>query len=112
MIPSNTLLYIYEIRGDPGDQLSDPPASFIGLWNEEGFSYLFFTRPEDEYVNNRVCTRGLALGSRHEVQYRGLANRAPSAPASRWLDYALSLPTTHRRLQGSVTGYHQVVFGE
>lgn len=70
MIPSNTLLYIYEIRGDPGDQLSDPPASFIGLWNEEGFSYLFFTKPEDEYVNNRVCTRGLALGSRHEVQYR------------------------------------------
>ena len=69
MIPPSTLLYIYEIRGDPGDYLSDPPASFIGLWNEEGFSYLFFTKPEDEYVNDRVCARGLALGSRHEMQY-------------------------------------------
>jgi ribosomal protein L11 methyltransferase len=69
MIPPSTLLYIYEIRGDPGDYLSDPPASFIGLWNEEGFSYLFFTKPEDEYVNRQVCARGLTLGSRHEMQY-------------------------------------------
>ena len=69
MIPPNTLLYIYEIRGDPGDHISNPPASFIGLWNEEGFSYLFFTKPEDEYVNDHVCARGLPLGSRHEMQY-------------------------------------------
>jgi ribosomal protein L11 methyltransferase len=69
MIPPDTLLYIYEIRGDPGDRISNPPASFIGLWNEEGFSYLFFTKPEDEYVNDQICGSGLLLGSRHEMQY-------------------------------------------
>ncbi|MGB6065845.1 MAG: 50S ribosomal protein L11 methyltransferase [Desulfomonilaceae bacterium] len=69
MISPDTLLYIYEIQGDPGDNLTDPPPSFVGLWNEEGFSYLFFTKPEDQYVNDAICSSGLDLGARHEVRY-------------------------------------------
>jgi ribosomal protein L11 methyltransferase len=69
MISPDALLYIYEIRGDPGDNLADPPSSFVGLWNEEGFSYLFFTKPEDQYVDDAIRTCELGLGSRHEVRY-------------------------------------------
>ena len=59
MIPPNTLLYVYDFRGDPGDHISNPPASFIGLWNEERFCY-FFAKPEHEQVKDEVSA-SLAL---------------------------------------------------
>ena len=69
MINSDTLLYIYEIPGAHEGHFSDTPGSFIGLWNEDEFAYLFFTRAEDEYVNAVLHNDGLTLGGRHEVMY-------------------------------------------
>lgn len=69
MISPETLLYVYELRGDLNHDLPFPPASFIGLWNEEEFSYLFFTAPEDEYVNGLVKSGCVLFGSRHEMKY-------------------------------------------
>ena len=69
MISSDTLLYIYEIPGAQEGHFSEAPDSFIGLWNEDEFAYLFFTGPEDEYINAGLRTNGLTLGGRHEVLY-------------------------------------------
>ncbi len=69
MIPPGTLLHIYEIRGDLDRDLPAPPVSFVGLWNEEEFSYLFFTLPEDTYVDELVRDLDVVLSSRHEMKY-------------------------------------------
>ncbi len=69
MISRDTVLYIYEVRGVIVTAPSRPPSSFIGLWNEEDFSYLFFTSPEDAHVN-RVCQQSSAvLTDRYEMTY-------------------------------------------
>jgi ribosomal protein L11 methyltransferase len=70
MIPPDTVLHIYEIRGDQRVELRDPPLSFIGLWNEEEISYLFFTQPEHDYVNSRICAREGAFASVHSIPYK------------------------------------------
>jgi ribosomal protein L11 methyltransferase len=69
MIPPDALLSIYEIRGDIGTNIPPPPSSFIGLWNEEDVSYLFFTAPEHDYVERLVERLGFVLSSRHEIRY-------------------------------------------
>ncbi|MFO7753313.1 MAG: 50S ribosomal protein L11 methyltransferase [Desulfobacteraceae bacterium] len=56
MLQSDDLLYIYYLRGmidsnDPRPQASD---SFHGIWAEDGCSFLFFTRSEDELVRSMV----------------------------------------------------------
>lgn len=69
MIPPDTMLHIYEIRGVMDDiSVPDPPCSFIGIWNEEDFFYLFFTESVDDYVSARVCD-GLCSWSKHEMKY-------------------------------------------
>jgi ribosomal protein L11 methyltransferase len=71
MIPPDTMLHIYEIRGAKDDiSAPDPPSSFIGIWNEEGFFYFFFTAPEDEYVSTLVCGNSPSCHwSSHEMKY-------------------------------------------
>lgn len=69
MISPDTPLYIYEVRGDEEIEAPDPPVSFVGLWNEEEFSYLFFTRSEDEYVKREICTGTRVLSSRNCMAY-------------------------------------------
>jgi ribosomal protein L11 methyltransferase len=69
MIPRDTILHVYEVQGEAGDALSRAPSSFIGLWNEEEFSYLFFTRPEDDYVNTLTAAGILELRSLHTITY-------------------------------------------
>jgi len=78
MIDPDTLLSIYEVRGEVADLVFDPPTSFVGLWNEEEFSYLFFTRCEEEFVNGLVRDAGLALGARHEMRYEDWQTGLPS----------------------------------
>jgi ribosomal protein L11 methyltransferase len=78
MIPPDTMLYIYEIRGLVGTNFQDTPSSFVGNWNEEEFSYLFFTNPEDDYINTRVCLSGVILSSRHEMTYKDWQTGLPS----------------------------------
>lgn len=69
MLHRDSPLFIYEVKGELPDQWDNAPGSFIGLWNEEGFSYLFFSRAEDDYVNDLVLAGGIALGSQHEMKY-------------------------------------------
>ena len=78
MIPPDTLLHIYEIRGDVRINLPSPPPSFIGLWNEEEFSYLFFNRSEDDFVNRIVDRQGLGPASRHVMKYDDWQSGIPS----------------------------------
>jgi ribosomal protein L11 methyltransferase len=78
MIPPDTMLSIYEIRGDMGTDLPEAPSSFVGLWNEEDFSYLFFTAPENEYVERLVSSRGLVLGSHNEMRYQDWQTGVPA----------------------------------
>lgn len=77
MILPDSLLHIYEVRGDLTDGVPSPPPSFVGLWNEDEFSYLFFTRPEDEYVMSAVCSAQTVLSSRHEILYKDWQTDVP-----------------------------------
>ncbi len=70
MISSDTRLYIYEIQGDLEDCIAAPPASFIGLWNEGDFSYLFFTSAQDKYVDEQICSVSDLQYNVHEISYR------------------------------------------
>jgi ribosomal protein L11 methyltransferase len=82
MLAPDTNLYIYEI---PGEAVPDPatsPPSFVGLWNEEGFSYLFFTAPEDAYVADLAKSHDISSVSRHEMQYRDWQTGLPSVGLS------------------------------
>ena len=69
MITPDDLLYIYEIRGDPGDRLPPCPPSFVGLWNEEEFVYLFFLREEETYVQSVIREAGGSVSSLHVMRY-------------------------------------------
>jgi ribosomal protein L11 methyltransferase len=69
MISPDTLLYIYEIRGEMKDDLLAAPPSYVGRWNEEEFSYLFFTAPEDDHVNLLMSAGDGLLSARHEMRY-------------------------------------------
>jgi ribosomal protein L11 methyltransferase len=69
MIPRDTILHVYEVQGEPCDTLPKAPSSFIGLWNEEEFSYLFFSRSEDDYVNTLIAAGILELRSLHTIAY-------------------------------------------
>jgi len=78
MISPDALLYIYEIRGEMSDDLTAAPPSYVGRWNEEEFSYLFFTAPEDDYVNLLISTIGGVLSSRHEMRYSDWQTGVPA----------------------------------
>lgn len=69
MISPEDLLFIYEIYGCPRIDRAASPASLIGVWNEDEFSYLFFKNLEDDYVKTIAETEGFVLGSRHEMKY-------------------------------------------
>ena len=78
MISPETTLYIYEIQGDPESCFVAPPPSFIGIWNEDDFCYVFFTDSQDEYVERILGPDTSRLSSRHEVQYRDWQDGLPA----------------------------------
>jgi ribosomal protein L11 methyltransferase len=47
-------LYIYYLEGLPKAGSVDFNADFIGNWQEDGFSFLFFSSPADEKVNELI----------------------------------------------------------
>ncbi len=111
MIPPETLLYIYEIRGDWQDNLPAPPSSFIGLWNEEEFAYLFFSRPEDRFVNGWAGQAGLEVGPRHEMKYEDWQTGLPSQGIRLGGTWFVS-PGHSAPPQGAVVLDPSVVFGD
>lgn len=78
MISPDTLLYIYEIPGAVEGHFPEAPESFIGLWNEDDFAYLFFTSAEDEFIRAGIENNGLEPGGRHEVTYGDWQQLMPS----------------------------------
>ena len=111
MIPPDTMLSIYEIRGDVGTDLPDAPSSFVGLWNEEELSYLFFTRPENGYVEKLVSSRNLLLSSLNEMRYQDWQTGIP--PAGITAGGVCFVPADHPSPpKGSVLLDPSVVFGD
>ncbi len=82
MLAPDTNLYIYEIPGEAVPDASASPSSFVGLWNEEGFSYLFFTAPEDDFVADLASSLDVSSVSRHEMRYRDWQTGLPSVGLS------------------------------
>ena len=78
MISPETILYIYEIQGDPANYFVAPPPSFVGIWNEDDFCYVFFTDSQDEYVERMLGQDTSRLSSRHEVQYSDWQDGLPA----------------------------------
>lgn len=66
-------LYIYYLKGRFGGRTAaDPPLSsdaFIGNWEEEECSFLFFSEPADAAVKGLCATSDLALIDRFEMSY-------------------------------------------
>jgi ribosomal protein L11 methyltransferase len=69
MIPYETL-YIYEICGEIQGLRSFFKEDFIGCWNEQESSFLFFSQPHDEEVEALVDQRGLSLLTRNTLDYK------------------------------------------
>ncbi len=78
MIPPDTLLYVYEIRGGACRDIHSPPPSYIGLWNEDEFVYLFFMKQEDGFVYDIVCGGLSDRVSRHEIKYEDWQKGLPA----------------------------------
>ncbi len=63
-------LYIYEIEGTVNPGKSSMGESFIGCWNEGGYSYLFFSRAGREVVDNILSSHaGLNLAGEIAMNY-------------------------------------------
>jgi len=69
MIPYETL-YIYEIRGEIQGSRNFFKEDFIGCWNEQESSFLFFSLPHDEQVEAFADRRGLSLLTRNILDYK------------------------------------------
>jgi ribosomal protein L11 methyltransferase len=69
MIPYETL-YIYEIRGEIHGSRNFFKEDFIGCWNEQESSFLFFSQPHDEEVEALVDQRRLSLLTRNTLDYK------------------------------------------
>jgi ribosomal protein L11 methyltransferase len=65
-----SILYIYYIDGKMPPQQTFPSDSFLGNWEEDGFSFLFFRHPALELVKNIVMTNPtLQLLDTYEMSY-------------------------------------------
>jgi ribosomal protein L11 methyltransferase len=69
MIPYETL-YIYEICGEIQSLRNFFKEDFIGCWNEQESSFLFFSQPHDEEVEALVDQKGLSLLTRNTLDYK------------------------------------------
>jgi hypothetical protein len=62
MTPYQTL-HIYEILGEIRGSKDVFRKDFVGCWNEDGVSFLFFSAPHDEEVGTFVSKRTILTGS-------------------------------------------------
>lgn len=111
MLRPDTLLFIYEVTGDPGEKLPDQPKSLVGVWNEDDLSYIFFNRSEDAYVEKLVARRNLCLSSRHELLYKDWQTGVPQSgvnTAGLWF----VLPDHSSPPDGAILLDPSVVFGD
>ena len=63
-------LHIYEIAGDARKALKTPPAEYLGLWLEGDSSFVFFSRPVENYMDTLLASdQSLKLLDRHYLTY-------------------------------------------
>jgi ribosomal protein L11 methyltransferase len=60
------------------EHLDAPPACFVGLWNEDDVSYLFFTEIQDAYVNEQLHRSGCLFKARHQTRYSEWQDAMPA----------------------------------
>lgn len=82
MISPNTPLYVYEITGKMRHHLGMPPNSFVGLWNEDDSSFLFFTDKQDDYVNRCLDRCNSTLIKIHHTFYHEWQDTMPESGVS------------------------------
>ncbi|MFH0823708.1 MAG: 50S ribosomal protein L11 methyltransferase, partial [Pseudomonadota bacterium] len=82
MMSPDTPLYVYEIAGSIRDRLNATPRSFVGLWNEDDVSYVFFTEALDDYVNNCLSGSDCALRAKHLTLYSEWVDAMPAGGVS------------------------------
>jgi ribosomal protein L11 methyltransferase len=69
MIPYQSL-YIYELSGAISDSKEFFKKDFLGCWNEEETSFLFFSQPHDKEVDLFRERKGVPLRSRNVLDYK------------------------------------------
>lgn len=63
-------LHIYYIEGCAGVDPGDAGASYIGNWVEDGYSFLFFSRPAGAAVDRLLAKQpGLVLVDQYQMSY-------------------------------------------
>ncbi len=68
--PPYDRLYIYYLEGHAGSADDSFDHRFIGNWEEDGYSFLFFTSPaEDEVRHYAAARRDLALIDQYDMTY-------------------------------------------
>jgi ribosomal protein L11 methyltransferase len=69
MIPYQDL-YIYEISEEVSGSKNFFKEDFIGCWNEDGISFLFFSKPHDQEVEAFAHQMRLSLLTRNVLDYK------------------------------------------
>lgn len=111
MMSPDTPLFVYEIEGDIRDRLDLVPDGFVGLWNEDDLSYLFFTQTQDDYVNRRVSNSHCSLRARHSTVYAEWQDAMPAEGVS--VGDLVFVPDDHPAPpRGSLLLDPSVVFGD
>lgn len=82
MMSPDTRLHVYEIRGQVRHHLVVPPQSFVGLWNEDDMSYLFFTDTQDDYVKLCLSASHCELRQRHDTRFSEWQDGIPESGVS------------------------------
>ena len=111
MMSPDTPLYVYEIEGSIRNHLKVPPRSFVGLWNEDDFSYLFFTKDQDDYVSKCLSATDCALRAKHHTLYSEWQDTMPARGLS--IGDLLIVPDDHPSPPcGALLLDPSVVFGD
>ena len=69
MIPYQNL-YVYEVSAEVLNSRDFFKQDFIGCWNEEGASFLFFSGPHDEEVERLTRQKGCSLLAKEVLDYK------------------------------------------
>ena len=108
---ADTPLYIYELEGSIRNHLGVPPCSFVGLWNEDDFSYIFFTETQDDYVNQCLSLSDCVLRAKHHTLYSEWQDTMPAGGVS--IGDLLFVPDDHPSPPcGALLLDPSVVFGD
>jgi ribosomal protein L11 methyltransferase len=63
-------LYIYEISGEISGSRAFFENDYVGCWNEGEISFLFFSTPHDEEVDDFIKEKGISLLSKNVFDYK------------------------------------------